>query len=136
MRCEFLGSIHRTWKSSPLGAPTYASKVLPPSTDRYSDVCATYSTSGWLGSANTRLKYSLPRMRGSLVDCRQVAPPSSERKKPWSMMAYKRRAPVPGATAMPILLRAFSGSPLVISGLQIEPSSLDLMTSDVASTLD
>src|SRR5471030_207110 len=72
-------------------------------------------------------------MRGSFVDCVHVAPPSSERKKPWSTIAYKRFAPVPGATATPILLRAFSGRPFVLTSVHVVPASLDLMISEVGS---
>src|SRR5580658_3123241 len=136
MRAGSWGSIHATWKSSPLGAPANASNVLPPSVERYIEVCDTYSRSGFRVSTKTRLKYSLPVTRGSLVDRCQVAPPSSERKNPCSRIAYNRRPPVPGATATPTLPRVFSGRPVLTRGIHVDPPSPDFTMSEVASTAE
>src|SRR6184192_4987536 len=86
--------------------------------------------SGFVGSTRTLAKSSpRPQTRDSLFIRVQVAPASSERKRPGSFAvthAYMRFGS-PGATPMPMRLRpsAAAGSPRV-NGCHVVPPSIDL----------
>src|SRR5579875_149567 len=99
----------------------------PPSVERYSATSGTQTVFGSFGSTVTELKYQpRPQMRGSLLTCCHVEPPSSERYNPpclQSMMAYTTLF-FPAAN--PIRPNCPEGKPLPVSGCQVRPSSVDL----------